>query len=277
MSESQHWYSLDGKPVYTQDTKKGAKNPTRPTNIKDARTQNLLPSVSGITGVIASSALVGYMMREVGKAAYARPVIGGETEAEYTTFLVNKSKEDGATAAQLGTDIHEGLERYYSEPLFGHDPCPLTMPDGVVVDRWDFIQPAIDKVTELGLVVTEPECVVVNAPYGYAGKTDLPFTRGEQVGIADFKSKRTKPGMKVEPYESQVMQIAAYIAAHWGSADGESIPKNAVGYNIFISTTEVGRVEVAEYDYETLKEGWAAFKNCLALWKWINKFDSSAK
>jgi hypothetical protein len=202
MSESQHWYSLDGKPVYTQDCKKGAKNPTRPTNIKDARAQNLLPSVSGITGVIASSALVGYMMREVGKAAYARPVIGGETEAEYTTFLVNKSKEDGATAAQLGTDIHEGLERYYSEPLFGHEPCPLTMPDGKIVDRWDFIQPAIDKVAELKLVVTEPECVVVNAPYGYAGKTDLPFTRGEQVGIADFKSKRTKPGMKVEPYES---------------------------------------------------------------------------
>jgi hypothetical protein len=79
--------------------------------------------------------------------------------------------------------------------------------------------------------------------------------------------------MKVEPYETQVMQIAAYIAAHWGIADGESIPKNAVGYNVFISTTEVGRVEVAEYDYQQLKEAWDAFKNCLALWRYVNGFD----
>ena len=273
MSESQHWYNIDGIAVYTQNTKKGAKNPTRPTNIRDARDQKLFPSVSGITGMVANPALVGYMMREVGKAAYARPVIGGETEAEYTTFLVNKSKEDGATAAQLGTDIHEGLERHYSEPLLGDETCLLKMQDGSTVNMRDFIEPAIIKVDELGLCVSDPECVVVNAPYGYAGKTDLPFTRGEQVGIADFKSKRTKPGMKVEPYESQVMQIAAYIAAHWGSADGESIPLNAVGYNIFISTTEVGRVEIAEYDYETLKEAWQAFKCCLHLWRYINKFD----
>jgi hypothetical protein len=36
-TESGHWYSLDGKPCHTQATKKGAKNPTRPTNLKDAR------------------------------------------------------------------------------------------------------------------------------------------------------------------------------------------------------------------------------------------------
>jgi hypothetical protein len=45
MSESQHWYSLDGKPVYTQDTKKGAKNPTRPTNMK-RRTRPEPPALS---------------------------------------------------------------------------------------------------------------------------------------------------------------------------------------------------------------------------------------
>jgi hypothetical protein len=273
MSESQHWYNIDGIAVHTQNTKSGAKNPTRPTNIRDARDQKLFPSVSGITGMVANPALVGYMMREAVKASYSRPAIHEETEAEYISFILNKSREDGLFAARLGTQIHEGLELYYSEPLFCHEAFPLTMPDGKEVDRLDFIQPAINKVEELGFIVTEPECVVVNAPYGYAGKTDLPFTRGEQVGIADFKSKRTKPGMKVEPYESQVMQIAAYIAAHWGSADGESIPLNAVGYNIFISTTEVGRVEIAEYDYETLKEAWQAFKCCLHLWRYINKFD----
>jgi hypothetical protein len=278
MSESQHWYNIDGIAVHTQNTKKGAKNPTRPTNIRDARDQKLFPSVSGITGMVANPALVGYMMREAVKASYSRPAIHEETEAEYISFILNKSREDGLFAARLGTQIHEGLERHYSEPLLGDETCLLKMQDGSTVNMRDFIEPAIIKVDELGLCVSDPECVVVNAPYGYAGKTDLPFTMrrsasGIQVGIADFKSKRTKVGQKVEPYKSQIMQISAYIAAHWGSADGDSIPKNAVGYNIFISTTEVGRIDVVEYDYDTLVEAWSAFKACLLLWRYNNDFD----
>ena len=56
-TESGHWYSLDGKACHTQATKKGAKNPTRPTNLKDAREQKLLPSVTAYTKMLASPGL----------------------------------------------------------------------------------------------------------------------------------------------------------------------------------------------------------------------------
>lgn len=269
-----HWYDKDAKAVYTQVVKSGnRKGLDRPTSLADARKQSLLPSVSGITGVVASEALVGYMMREVAKVAYVRQPHKGEDVAAYTNELILKSREDGATAAQLGTSVHDGLERYYSEPLFDHEPCPLTMPDGTQVDRWDFIKPAIDKIGELGIIVTDAEKNVVNLPYGYAGKTDILFTQGGNVGVLDFKSKRSKPGQKIVPYETQIMQVAAYIAAHWGTLGEESIPKNSVGYNIYISTTEVGRVEVVEYSYDELIEAWEAFKACLTIWRYKNKFD----
>ena len=72
------------------------------------------------------------------------------------------------------------------------------------------------------------------------------------------------------------MQIAAYLAGVWGLGHDYPIGAGASGYNIYISTTEVGRVEVVEYSNEDLLEAWGAFKNCLALYRYINKFDPRA-
>ena len=276
MSDSSHYYTLDGKACHTQTCKPGAKNTTRPTTIADARKQGLFPSVSAITGVLGSSALVGYMQREVGKAAYKRPTIHPETEAEYVNYLVKQSKEDGSDAANLGTEVHAGLESYYGEPLLPQGEASVTLPSGDVVDRWELMEPAIKAIDGLNATIQESEKIVVNAPYGYAGTTDLTFTKGDAYGIIDFKTKRTKKGKKIVPYETQPMQIAAYLAGVWGLGHDYPIGAGASGYNIYISTTEVGRVEVVEYSNEDLLEAWGAFKNCLALYRYINKFDPRA-
>jgi hypothetical protein len=105
--------------------------------------------------------------------------------------------------------------------------------------------------------------VLVNNREGYAGTTDLLLCNG----ILDYKSKRTKEGEKIVPSDSHPMQIAAYIMAHFGTLDGKR------GINVYISTTEVGRVEVHEYTEQELKSAWQAFLACCVLYRYVNNYD----
>jgi hypothetical protein len=43
---------------------------------------------------------------------------------------------------------------------------------------------------------------------------------------------------------------------------------NAEGYNIYISTTEIGRVDVVHYSTETISRSQRIFEHLLALWRW---------
>jgi len=152
------------------------------------------------------------------------------------------------------------------------------MPNGALVPCGEFVLPAVAKIKELGLEVVDSEKVLVNPAYGYAGTTDLLWRRGTDstTGILDYKSKRTKPGKPIEPIETHPVQIAAYIAAFWGKDWEYPIQPHNRGYNVYISTTEVGRVDVAEWDYTTLKDSWEVFKHCLAIFRWRH-FDARVK
>ena len=65
-SESNHWYTRDGVPQYTVEAKKGG---LRATTLRDARTMNLVPSVTTILGVAAQPALLAWMQQQVLMAA----------------------------------------------------------------------------------------------------------------------------------------------------------------------------------------------------------------
>ena len=60
-------------------------------------------------------------------------------------------------------------------------------------------------------------------------------------------------------------QIAAYIGA---LTPAWSIYFNAEGYNIYISTTEIGRVDVVHYNTDTISRSQRIFEHLLALWRW---------
>ena len=82
-NESGHYYTPEGKAAHTQKTKPGAKNPTRPTTIKDAREQDLLPSVSGITRVMSAPGLDYYKNQQLVKACFNCPATGDESFDDY--------------------------------------------------------------------------------------------------------------------------------------------------------------------------------------------------
>lgn len=269
-----HWYSLAGEARHEQPTKKGAKNPTRATNLKDAQEQNLLPSVSGITKVWANPALDYYKVTQAAKAAYRKPPIGPENEEEYVAMIYAESQQDAATAADNGTIIHKALEEWLTE---SKAPSGGILVGDKYVPLQEFIDPAIIALGKLGIEVTASEKVLVNAKDGYAGTTDVIWERvlwvdNESIptsrGILDFKSKRTKPGKPIEPNQDHPLQIAAYhVAAH-----NVLLPTD-LGYNVYISTTEPGRVEVKEWTAKELREAWDAFQHCLALWRYQTGYD----
>jgi len=265
-----HWYDLTGKPCHTQPTKsKTAKNPTRPTRVSDAKEQKLLPSVSTYLRVLSNPGLDRYKQMEVVKACYNCLPGAGETLEEYTGHILEKSLEDASGAAGLGSQIHKALEALFKEPLLYYPKAPIVLTDGSKCDCAVFVEPAVKLVAELDSPVIEAEAVLVHPAYGYAGTTDLILGRG----ILDFKSKRTKPGVKIEPNESHVIQIAAYTAALNVRRGSNQIPGEDEGFNLYISTTEPGRVELVHWDYYALAAAWEVFTNCLSIWRYRNSFD----
>src|SRR5690606_33309269 len=91
----------------------------------------------------------------------------------------------------------------------------------------------------------ERELCLVNRQEGFAGTMDVACRYGEsgKIGVIDFKTRKTKPGVAVTSYDGQAMQIAAYGATYWGEENLHRL----YGANVFISTTEPGRVEVVSY------------------------------
>ena len=268
---------MDGKAAHSQPTKtKGAK-PTRPTTIADAKRIGLLPSVSAYTRMLAAPYLERYKMLEVAKACYNCPPAGGENYDDYARHIIEKSGKDGSGAAEVGTAVHAALDLFFTDREAYNGCADIQCQDGNVVPADSFVLPAMARINGMGLEVKSTESILVNAAYGYAGTTDMIFSKGEKCGILDFKTKRTKQDEPVISGDTHCMQIAAYHAAYWGADDGEPIGVNAVGYNVYISTTEIGRVNVVEYSRDELLEGWQAFKSCLQLYRYIKGFDPRKK
>ena len=104
--------------------------------------------------------------------------------------------------------------------------------------------------------------------HGFAGTADVFFRYGQQgIGILDYKTRKTKPGEKVGAYDNQAMQLAAYGATYWGE---ENLPR-LLAANVFISTTEPGRIEVVKHP-DVLRD-WQAFKLVASLWRYQKGYD----
>ena len=131
------------------------------------------------------------------------------------------------------------------------------------------VEPAFAKIEELGLTIESAEVVLVNNAEGYAGTTDVKHRSAKGKGILDWKSKRTKEGEDVIPNETHPMQIAAYYVA----AFNDSEFTDALCMNVYISTTEPGRVDVVKYDRETLVEAYKDFLCLTRLYRSQNNYD----
>lgn len=261
MDSGNHWYTTEGMAAHTQPTKKGAKNPFRPTTIKDAKEQKLLPSVSSILKVVANPALDRWKMMKVAEACYKQPPIADESLDDYTRAILDKAFDEASNAADLGTRIHANIEATFSERTM-----PYTEPEAM--------EPAIvalEKVKSMGLSIEASEERVVCKRHGFAGTCDLLFKKDGICGAIDFKTTKTKQDDPIVTRFGQPAQIAAYLSAYWNG--GRGITELNEGYNLYVSTTEIGRVDVVKYDHTTLQSEFDMFLNASAIWRHRYAYD----
>lgn len=269
-SESQHWYTSDG--VARHRVPKISKpGEMRDTNVTDARKHGLYPSVTSIFKMMSKPNLENWKLARIGEAAHANRPVEGETADSYTQRIKEIGNRITQDAAKLGVYGHDAIDK-----SFEGTPVPPELKA--------IIDPFFKWKNETGIEITAREKTLVNKDEGYAGTVDILFTwgkkgqRSQNQGVIDFKFKNTiddKTGKakKIFVPEDYGMQIAAYGVANYGEQWLDN--PNAMAANIFLSTTEPGRMEV--HKWKDLRSHYEGFLNLLRFWFYIKKYDPRAQ
>ena len=252
-AESVHWYGQDGAPAYTVKAKDGS---DRPTTLRDARKLNLVPSVTTVMKVAAKPGLDVWKNEQLLLAALTLPRMPDESEKSFIARVVADSKETGKRAAEAGTRIHESIERHYAGDKNVEHPEAALAFEKLVFEHFK-THPFQKWETEVSF----------SSPMGFGGKVDL-YTRIDEstpLGIVlDAKTKDFGPDDKVDAYDENLMQLAAY-------REGLDLPKARCA-NVFVSRTHKGLVKIHEWSEEDLQRGWEMFQALLRFWKLKNNF-----
>ena len=248
-----HWYRADGAPCHLVPNK--TKGGLRPTTIKDARSLGLLPSVTTILKLLAAPQLAKWRERQVALAALTFPRTDKDVLDD--KFL-DKIREDAfkevEAAADHGTKVHDALEKFFSDEPY--DP------------EYKVYVEAVDNIFRSeNIHVVQRELNLVNRLEGYAGKADLIIDCPKGMGVGDYKNRKSKPGYPMDPYEDQSVQCAAYVRAHYGEV------AQKCAFNLFISSTEPGRVEICWYDDLQLANDFELFQHLCRVWQLKNSYD----
>ena len=108
-AESGHWYTKEGQPAYTVI---GANGKERATTLRDARKENLVPSVTTILKVANNPVLNQWIQKQVLLAALTLPRLEGENDESFIARVMEDSKQQGRDAADLGTAIHASIQAF---------------------------------------------------------------------------------------------------------------------------------------------------------------------
>jgi hypothetical protein len=265
---SQHWYTKEGTPCHTVENK--SKGGVRPTTIGDAKKLSLVPSVSAYIAMQAADGLNNVKIERVMESAHSLAAKGNVgTLAEFAANVKEAAFGEWDDARDLGTLGHAALECYFGQQPY--DPDALIVTPAGTIKTSDLIDPVIAAVEELNIMPTAAEKVVVSVAHGYAGTTDLTWESDSgEMGVLDFKFKKNLPK---KPIKQHAMQCAAYWQAEWGAEYDWEIPAMACCYNVYVSTSDIGKVVVQKWDDIALREAWVAFKACLALYRFENSWD----
>ena len=263
-----HWYTESGDPRHSMDDAQGEK---RPTTLADARKQHLYPSVTTILGMLAKKQLENWKLQQVAAKALVLKREKKESEYYFHKRIISEAFKQVDQAAELGTTFHNVMEDWIRGiDVKGRMESQVVFPTtGEKIKLGVCLHPLMDYLHSRDIRVTKPEACVVNKKYGYAGMVDYPFVSPKNKGVIDFKSRKTKPNQEVYAYDGQLEQIAAYAAAYWG----EDALAECWGCNVYISTTEAGRVDAIFYKPYDLQIAFAKFTSLCHIWRLTNRYD----
>lgn len=246
-----HWYDRNGTPRYDAD-------------MRTARKEGLLPSVTSIDKVIASPGLESYKLKQMFDAAQLIQR-NGESDKDYYQKVKRQADRHSRDAAKLGTVIHHLIERYLSgKPLFF---------TGQRSDVWKIFSYAKDWIDEHVVDVIAVEEVLVGDTY--AGKADcIAILINGEYYIIDWKT--TDPAGKLKKdgqpkkgklfYPSHIRQLAALQACMDTATYGVM--------NVVVSTnTDIPGVWVKEWTNEEIFKGLCEFSLANELWYSVNNYE----
>jgi hypothetical protein len=240
-SEAGHWYTRDGQPRYTVI---GANGKERNTTLRDARKENLIPSVTTIINVAANPVLNQWIQKQVLMAALTLPKVEGEADEDYISRIMTDSKQQGKDAADRGTEIHNAIQSFY---------------EGISTNAYsEHVQGCVNALNaEYGSQAWIAERAFGH-DMGFGGKCDLHSANGDGL-VVDIKTKDFGPDDKIDGYDSHLMQLAAYRV-------GLGIP-SAKCANIFVSRSTPGLAVIKDWSEEELEKGWQMFYSLLRFWQ----------
>lgn len=249
--EASHYYWPDGRSCHEvpyADPKKGV----RPTTLRDAKKLGLLPSVTTLCKILDKPALTAWKVEQAVLTVLTSPRLPDEATDAFVKRVLQVDREQDAEASkarELGSFIHESIEN----ALNGED---------WISDVDIYVRPVLEALKEFGKS-TKTEMIVVGN--GYAGRVDCVFETDSVITIIDFKTTKNLPK---ESYPEAKLQLSAY-AAGLGNT-GNKIIQTA---NIYISTTEAGKIAIFAHDdwQETFR---SAFVPLQKLWGWINDYQT---
>lgn len=246
---SQHWYcAKTGEPRYTTIGKNGKE---RNTTLRDARTENLVPSVSTINGLLSKAGLDTWKQTEVLYASVEYPRLDGEDEKTWIDRLLYLSKQKSREAAERGNLIHKVIESHYNLDYLPEWPAYVYA-----------VEDALNK--HFGPQLWTPEKSFAH-PLGFGGRVDLSCRSDAVKGfsgiVVDIKSKEG-PLESVVPYHENIMQLAAY-------REGLLTPAARCA-NIYVNGT-TNEVRIVEHDEQDLRDAYECFQSLLRFYQIKNK------
>jgi hypothetical protein len=249
-----HWYSRSGELIseIAMTTKAGM----RPTDIRDARKLDLVPSVTTVLDVVDKPSIRQWSHEQVVKACISEPYLDSQdTEQDYTSRILAKADEYRRYTADFGTEIHNQVCR-----MLGGAMRPVN--EMTFLTAKPIAERVCEWLRENDYEVIDTERTVVNEDLGLAGTIDLRSLRHGKKVIADFKSNEFETESKCPFYREHQWQAALYdcILDHW--ADERHI--------IYVSRKKIGLV-VAKVCTEPTKNDEAALAIYEA-WKKVNSW-----
>lgn len=230
-SESTHFYTYDGKPVF------GA-------TLREARKQNLLPGVSSICKMWPSDGLKGWLRQQDILAAATTPRLQHEPDDAWIARVLHAADEESQKGRDTGTRRHDLIHGFHNGGL-----------SYLAADDEKFLWPYIDWFTKYVTRVERCESIVTNTALGYAGTMDALVTLMDgRKAVIDIKNRK-----RAAVYDSDAMQLEAYCHCV-PSEDGLPAPISVV------LGTEKPEIKVQDW---SLSRGtaWDNFVLCLQLWR----------
>ena len=187
-SDEGHWYHADGTPAYTMIGKNGKE---RPTTLRDARKENLKPSVTSILKLADRPGLNEWKIDQAILSALTCPRIDDESETAYLSRIKKDAQEQAKKAAERGTVIHAWVQEGFEGKIHTAEQITFYEKAKAIVDA------------ECG--VMEWICEKSFATDTYGGKCDL----HNDHYLLDIKTTE-KDLEKLSTWPDQHMQLAAY-------------------------------------------------------------------